>query len=235
MWRIGVLLTVLLCSTVAKAGDSGIVFNGSILAASGYMRSPGIFTPQSVVQPSLTALHTSGLYANVWGSGCIQGKVANCPGGEYDLTAGYTRAVGQTKWMIDLGLSFFKFPRLGHLEPYDVFSPYVEVRTPPLAWNAVGVHATTGFLRFEGYRSISGHNWAQVHVGVRDEWQISESWIFNTKAFVDFYPSGRGYLREGISFVAEASLLYTIPGTKVSVGPWGKWVGVVAYEPRHRG
>lgn len=105
-------------------GSGDLTISGGASVVSDY-RFRGISQTDKrfAIQGSITAKHSSGLYATVWGSS-IDDYVAAGGDTELDLIAGYSTAVGGAT--VDMGVLYYYYPGSGGANT-DFFEPYASV------------------------------------------------------------------------------------------------------------
>lgn len=179
------VLAVLLCSSLAAAGQASAEVSGSVTVVSDYVfRGVTQTNEKPALQAGLTWEHESGFYVGTWGSSIswlsdsdpdVSSQV------ELDVFAGYAGEFGESGVGYDVGANYYWYP--GRYPPgYN--SPNTTELYFGLSWNVLSAKYSYAVTDLFGVPDSDGSSALDIGVG----WESEDGWS-----------AGVGYGRQWVS------------------------------------
>ncbi len=179
------VLAVLLCSSLAAAGQASAEVSGSVTVVSDYVfRGVTQTNEKPALQAGLTWEHESGFYVGTWGSSIswlsdsdpdVSSQV------ELDVFAGYAGEFGESGVGYDVGANYYWYP--GRYPPgYN--SPNTTELYFGLSWNVLSAKYSYAVTDLFGVPDSDGSSALDLGVG----WESEDGWS-----------AGVGYGRQWVS------------------------------------
>jgi hypothetical protein len=167
---------------------------------------------QPVIQADIFISFDTGFYIDLWGSGSFGDKVKNNLGNEIDLGVGWSHT-WDSKWLLDLGTTYFDEPVVGKFGAGDILYSHVKVSHPL----AAGIQVSAVWENYANmpHTGIEGGNLYALLFS-RD-FPVTDSVTFSLSAGPVYDDGGYG-LESGILFRGNATLEWKV-SEKFSIIP----------------